>query len=57
MYKCPNCSTKLKLVPQCGDLYSCAGCKEFFTLKYLKALEDACGCTRWYNTCVCGEEI
>ncbi len=34
--KCPNCKTELELVHQCGDLFSCAGCKEFFTLEYLK---------------------
>ncbi len=34
--KCPNCETELELVHQCGDLFSCAGCKEFFTSEYLK---------------------
>ena len=36
--ECPKCkgSPKLILVHQCGDLFSCAGCKEFFTLEYLK---------------------
>jgi len=34
--QCPNCKTELELVQQCGDLFSCSGCKEFFTLEYLK---------------------
>ncbi len=36
--ECPKCKgkPKLMLVHQCGDLFSCAGCKEFFTLEYLK---------------------
>lgn len=35
LYECPNCETELKLVPQCGDMYSCAKCKEFFIGEYL----------------------
>jgi len=38
---CPNCKTELKLVPQCGLLYSCAICKEFFTIEYLKTKENS----------------
>ena len=40
-YVCPNCKVKLKLVPQCGGVYSCAKCKEFFTTEYLKLTEES----------------